>query len=272
MKKCRDMGMKNEYINRIGRAKKMAASKKQETFEIPEPFKSIISGIVSGWEGMEHIPVDCNSQDVNVHSCHRSAFEFMSQMAYIKVKKIIYFCKHIPHWPEINEKLQINLIKGGLTEAMILYNTTDYDLNKKTVKFIDGKARSKEAFYVSGFHPDIVDAIFGIWEYCHKHKVNDSTSVALLTAAALTSPDRPFVRAQASEQDRLQMDCLHNNIVSSLQNHLMKTHSVTSSAFSKAVSVLISLRDITDGLMPRQLNQFSMLGLNMMPIFAEIYS
>ena len=76
-------------------------------------------------------------------------------------------------------------------------------------------------------------AIFGIWEYCHKHKVNDSTSVALLTAAALTSPDRPFVRAQASEQDRLQMDCLHNNIVSSLQNHLMKTHSVTSSAFSK---------------------------------------
>lgn len=73
------------------------------------------------------------------------------------MKKIIYFCKHIPHWPEINEKLQINLIKGGLTEAMILYNTTDYDLNKKTVKFIDGKARSKEAFYVSGFHPDIVD-------------------------------------------------------------------------------------------------------------------
>ena len=38
----------------------MAASKKQEIFEIPEPFKSIISGIVSGWEGMEHIPVDCN--------------------------------------------------------------------------------------------------------------------------------------------------------------------------------------------------------------------
>jgi hypothetical protein len=39
-----------------------------------------------------------------------------------------------------------------------------------------------------------------------------------------------------------------------------------------AVSVLISLRDISDGLMPRQLNQFSMLGLNMTPLFAEIYS
>ena len=63
-------------------------------------------------------------------------------------------------WRDINEKLQICLIKGGLTEAMILYNTTDYDHGNKMVKFIDGKARSKEAFYVSGFHPDIVDGKF----------------------------------------------------------------------------------------------------------------
>lgn len=42
--------------------------------------------------------------------------------------------------------------------------------------------------------------------------------------------------------------------------------------FYLAVSVLISLRGISDGLMPRQLNQFSMLGLNMTPLFAEIYS
>ena len=81
------------------------------------------------------------------------------------MKKIIYFCKHIPLWTEIDEKLQIALIKGGLTEAMILYNTADYDLNKKTVKFIDGKARSKETFYVSGFHPDVVDGEFSPYSF-----------------------------------------------------------------------------------------------------------
>lgn len=273
MQKCRHMGMKNEYINRVGRSRKLPVLlRKEPIFEISEPYRSIIDGILVGWEGMEHIKDSVNSLDVHVNVEPTRAFDFMSQMAAIKVKKIIYFCKHIPMWADINEKLQICLIKGGLTEAMILYNTTDYDLNNKMVKFIDGKARSKEAFYVSGFHPDIVDAIFGIWEFCHKNKVCDVTSVALLTAAALTSPDRNFVRHQSSVEDRVQMDFVHTNIVSALQNHLIKTVSTSVVSFAKAVSVLISLRGISDGLMPRQLNQFSMLGLNMTPLFAEIYS
>lgn len=275
MQMCRKMGMKNEYINRVGRSRKsivLTKPTKGPVLEISEPYRSIIEGILLGWEGMEQIKESVNSVDVHVNVEPTRAFDFMSQMAAIKVKKIIYFCKHIPMWRDINEKLQICLIKGGLTEAMILYNTTDYDHGNKMVKFIDGKARSKEAFYVSGFHPDIVDAIFGIWEYCHKNKVCDVTSVALLTAAALTSPDRNFVRHRSTEKDRAQMDYVHTNIVTALQNHLLKTVSSSVMAFAKAVSVLISLRDISDGLMPRQLNQFSMLGLNMTPLFAEIYS
>ena len=73
------------------------------------------------------------------------------------VKKIISFCKNIPMWKDLDMNLQLKLIKGGLTEAMILYNTPDFDSQKKMVKFMDGKLRSKEAFYTAGYHPDFVD-------------------------------------------------------------------------------------------------------------------
>ena len=39
-----------------------------------------------------------------------------------------------------------------------------------------------------------------------------------------------------------------------------------------AFNVLYKLRNISDRLMPRQLAQFSMLGLNMTPLFSEIYN
>ena len=73
-------------------------------------------------------------------------------------------------WKDLDMNLQLKLIKGGLTEAMILYNTPDFDSNKKMVKFMDGKLRSKEAFYTAGYHPDFVDCKYfwrTTWYYDH---------------------------------------------------------------------------------------------------------
>jgi hypothetical protein len=64
------------------------------------------------------------------------------------------------------------------------------------------------------------------------------TSVALLTAAALTSPDRNFVRHRSTEKDRAQMDYVHTNIVTALQNHLLKTVSSSVMAFAKGIKIL----------------------------------
>ena len=74
-------------------------------------------------------------------------------------------------WDEMKETIQICLIKGGLTEAMVLYNTADYDLTHQKVKFIDGKFRSKEAFYTCGYNPDIVEGkwYFDILNICASH-------------------------------------------------------------------------------------------------------
>ena len=75
----------------------------------------------------------------------------------ILVRKIVHFCKRLPLWANLNEDIQIRLIKGGLTEAMILFNTRDYDSKRDEVKFMDGKLRSKEAFYASGFNSEMID-------------------------------------------------------------------------------------------------------------------
>ena len=84
------------------------------------------------------------------------------------VRKIVHFCKRLPLWANLNEDIQIRLIKGGLTEAMILFNTRDYDSKRDEVKFMDGKLRSKEAFYASGFNSEMIDG-----KTCNKEKWDD---------------------------------------------------------------------------------------------------
>lgn len=280
MSKCREMGMKDEYINRMGRNRK---SSLKPPAEIQEPYKTIINRIIDEWNKMESQELGEEDKAMNIEASPdvdaRQAFEFMSMLAAQKVKKIISFCKNIPMWKDLDMNLQLKLIKGGLTEAMILYNTPDFDPQKKMVKFMDGKLRSKEAFYTAGYHPDFVDSLFGIWEYCHRHSLTDVTSVALLTASALTSPDRSN-KIDANEtrltqdlrpEDQTQINELHSEVVISLQHHLNKI-SPCRNSFAKAFNVLYKLRNISDRLMPRQLAQFSMLGLNMTPLFSEIYN
>jgi len=283
MTKCREMGMKDEYINRMGRNRK--SQQKTEVFEVEEPYKSIISNIDNGWAEMgcqltedERLTVvsdplyKMEMKTVN-GAKPNNAFEFMNKMAALKVKKITQFCKHIPQWDDVDVNLQIKLIKGGLTEAMVLYNTADFNPKNGHVRFMDGKLRSKEAFYSAGFNPDIVNTIFSIWEYLHSYGVADSTTVALLMAACLTSPERCAVKDEQIEKEyAIKIDEIHTSIVLALQKHLRKTQAKTRSIFAKALYVLVKLRDISDGLMPQQLNHFELLGLNMQPLFCEIYN
>lgn len=55
--------MKNEYINRVGRSRKsivLTKPTKGPVLEISEPYRSIIEGILLGWEGMEQIKESVN--------------------------------------------------------------------------------------------------------------------------------------------------------------------------------------------------------------------
>ena len=43
--------------------------------------------------------------------------------------------------------------------------------------------------------------MFNIWKYCHKYRLADQISIALITAAVLTSPDRQLM-TNSGESDR----------------------------------------------------------------------
>ena len=88
------------------------------------------------------------------------------------MRKIVHFCKRLPLWANLNEDIQIRLIKGGLTEAMILFNTRDYDSKRDEVKFMDGKSRSKEAFYASGFNSEMIDGKYSLYYIGFELKLN----------------------------------------------------------------------------------------------------
>ncbi|CBY18246.1 unnamed protein product [Oikopleura dioica] len=273
MQKCRSMGMKDEYINRINRQRKAQSVQEKPAEPMPQKYRLIIEGLREGWNGMAQIMDDVTSLKIDNNTDGIESFNFMSQMAAVKVKKIIYFCKHIPMWKEMSEHNLITLIKGGVTEAMVLYNTTDYDGESDQVKFIDGIVRPKDAFRACGLSSEMIDAMFGIWRYCYNKKFNDSTTVSLLMAAALTSPDRTFISVEMSSEERAKTEILHSEIITALQwhlkNELKKTDAVS---FAGAVSVLTRLRNISDLLMPRQLIDFNVRGINISPLFEEIYN
>ena len=76
------------------------------------------------------------------------------------MKKIISFCKSIPGWSGINQDIQLKMIKGGLTESMVLHGITQFDKDSEMIRFMDGKIRSKDAFYLAGFNPDMVTCTY----------------------------------------------------------------------------------------------------------------
>jgi len=76
-----------------------------------------------------------------------------------------------------------------------------------------------------------------------------------------------------SSEERAKTEILHSEIITALQwhlkNELKKTDAVS---FAGAVSVLTRLRNISDLLMPRQLVDFNVRGINISPLFEEIYN
>ena len=67
--------------------------------------------------------------------------------------------------------------------------------------------------------------MFNIWKYCHKYRLADQISIALITAAVLTSPDRQLM-TNSGESDRrnvihIRKFLLHSIWVSIIYNSLI---------------------------------------------------
>jgi len=251
----------------------MKKTAKNNHVTIGEPYRGIIDNVESAWSEMDGLNATDDTllnigKQMNIDK--KAAFLFFCQCATMKVRKIVHFCKRLPKWDSLDEVIQINLIKGGLTEAMILFNTLDYDPTKEVVKFMDGKLRSKEAFVASGFGVSFVDAIFDIWKFCHQACLVDRTSIALIFAAVLTSPDRQLLSRHKTQYLDDVMNELHSGIVDSLRLHLSISNK-TPNAFAKAITLLVNLRQISDGLMPGQLKAINVMGLPMNPLMKEFY-
>jgi hypothetical protein len=92
---------------------------------------------------------------------------------------------------------------------------------------------------------------------------------------------------EMSSEERAKTEILHTEIITALQwhlkNELKKTDAVSFAGGrviqleqilikNLAMSVLTRLRNISDQLMPRQLIDFNVRGVNISPLFEEIYN
>ena len=77
---------------------------------------------------------------------------------------------------------------------------------------------------------------FDIWKFCHQAGLVDRTSIALIFAAVLTSPDRQLVSRYKTQYSDDVINELHSGIVDSLRLHLSISNK-TPNAFAKGKSI-----------------------------------
>jgi hypothetical protein len=150
---------------------------------------------------------------------------------------------------------------------MILFNTLTFDPITEEVIWMDGKRRSKDAFISSGFKPDTVKEIFDIWKFCSKTNLAEPTTLSLIVASVITSPDRHIFQGQCDQSASVSR--IHESIVDCLHSFLTLNNPTNS--FVKAMSLMVKLRNLTDMILPRQLESFMQQKLPMEPLLAEIY-
>merc|ERR1711990_950774 len=185
--KCQESGMLAHYINRGKR-------KENVKKELEKGQQEMIKQISAAWSDstnqiFENKP-DSSEKPENNNQQQPPSFGFVSQCAVAKIQRIVDFCRKLPEWDSIDQAIQIKLIKGGISEAMILFNTLTFDPITEEVIWMDGKRRSKDAFISSGFKPDTVKEIFDIWKFCSKTNLAEPTTLSLIVASVITSPDR----------------------------------------------------------------------------------
>lgn len=118
-------------------------------------------------------------------------FCHFAEMAIIVVKRVANFCKELPEFKNISHNDQTALLKEGMIEQLFLRASFQYNMQDKTINFVNDHRYSKVCFFNAGMRLDFVNPIFEFCECMSKYfVVRDKVLVGLLSALVLFCPDR----------------------------------------------------------------------------------
>ncbi|XP_053570206.1 nuclear receptor subfamily 1 group D member 2 isoform X2 [Bombina bombina] len=154
------------------------------------------------------------------------------------VKEVVEFAKRIPGFKDLSQHDQINLLKAGTFEVLMVRFASLFDAKERTVTFLSGKKYSVDELRSMGAG-DLLNSVFEFSEKLNALQLSEE-EMSLFTAVVLVSADRSGIENVNS------VEALQETLIRALRTLIMKNHHSEASTFTKLLLKLPDLRSLNN--------------------------
>uniref|UniRef100_A0A8C2C9R7 Nuclear receptor subfamily 1, group D, member 2a n=1 Tax=Cyprinus carpio TaxID=7962 RepID=A0A8C2C9R7_CYPCA len=154
------------------------------------------------------------------------------------VREVVEFAKRIPGFQDLSQHDQVNLLKAGTFEVLMVRFVSLFDVKERSVTFLSGRKYSVDLLRSMGAG-ELLNCMFEFSEKLTALQLNEE-EMTLFSAVVLVSADRSAI------EDVSGVEALQETLIRALRNLIMKNHSNEAAVFTKLLLKLPELRSLNN--------------------------
>ncbi|KAK7146711.1 hypothetical protein R3I94_009522 [Phoxinus phoxinus] len=154
------------------------------------------------------------------------------------VREVVEFAKRIPGFQDLSQHDQVNLLKAGTFEVLMVRFVPLFDVKERTVTFLSGTKYSVDLLRSMGAG-ELLNCMFEFSEKLSVLQLNEE-EMSLFSAVVLVSADRSAIENVSG------VEALQESLIRALRNLIMKNHSNETAIFTKLLLKLPELRSLNN--------------------------
>ncbi|XP_051999935.1 nuclear receptor subfamily 1 group D member 2a [Xyrauchen texanus] len=154
------------------------------------------------------------------------------------VREVVEFAKRIPGFQDLSQNDQVNLLKAGTFEVLMVRFVSLFDVKERTVSFLSGRKYNMDLLHSLGAG-ELLNCMFEFSEKLTTLQLNEE-EMSLFTAVVLVSADRTAI------ENINAVEVLQDTLIRALRNLIMENHSSDSTIFTKLLLKLPELRSLNN--------------------------
>ncbi|XP_069586091.1 nuclear receptor subfamily 1 group D member 2 [Ranitomeya imitator] len=154
------------------------------------------------------------------------------------VKEVVEFAKRIPGFKDLSQYDQVNLLKAGTFEVLMVRFASLFDAKERTVTFLSGKKFCVDELRSMGAG-ELLNSVFEFSEKLGALQLSEE-EMSLFTAVVLVSADRSGLENVNS------VEALQETLIRALRTIIMKNHPNEASTFTRLLLKLADLRSLNN--------------------------
>lgn len=154
------------------------------------------------------------------------------------VKEVVEFAKRIPGFRDLSQYDQVNLLKAGTFEVLMVRFASLFDAKERTVTFLSGSKYNVDELRFMGAG-ELLNSVFEFSEKLKALHLSEE-EMSLFTAVVLVSADRSGIENVNS------VEALQETLIRALRTLIMKNHPNEASTFTRLLLKLADLRSLNN--------------------------